>query len=192
MVNSRRKGADWERAVVAWLQGYAWPLARRAATPAEDQDLGDVVGIPGVSLDCKNGKVMTINPWMDQLDGIAGRSDASIAALVIKRPRRTDPARAFVVADLEMFLDFGGEVRRLLDRLATKAEVPRKLLRRGDLEVLWHTKGLSPKKFGANIDLARDTGRDPVVSFEVRGNPRCLVLTDLEYFARLLREFTYA
>lgn len=170
MANSRRKGADWERAVVAWLQGYAWPLARRAATPAEDQDLGDVVGIPGAALDCKNSKTPTIGVWMTQLDGIARRSGADIAALVIKRPRVTDPARAFVVADFDLWVKFAG----VLDW-----DQP-----------LWHVKGLSPKKFGPNLDLARNAaavpGNAPVISFQQRGAERRLALTDLEFLARVI------
>lgn len=174
MVHARNKGAQWERDCVKWFQDQGWPLARRAVTPAEDQDLGDIVGIPRVSVDCKNQAKPRVTDWMRQLDGIAHRSSPDVAVLLVKRPRSADMQRAFVVADELGF-------REWLDGLGVSRPVP------------WKTRKLMFRNWGNALALAaaQSKGELPAVNFTAGVNQRVLTLTDLGFFTRLLTEGGY-
>jgi hypothetical protein len=99
---SKQKGTSWETAVVAWLQQNGFPYAERR-TLAGVNDKGDISGIPGVVVECKNAKAITLAAWCDELAVEMGNANAQVGAVVIKRRGTTDVGKAYAVMPMEVF-----------------------------------------------------------------------------------------
>ena len=98
---SKRKGTTWESAVVDYLRSHGQPYAeRRALTGSADK--GDVSGIPGVMIECKNEKTTTLGAYADEVKVETANAGASLGVAVVKR-RTRGPADAYVVMTLEQF-----------------------------------------------------------------------------------------
>ena len=108
---SRRKGAGYERDVVNWLRirGYL-NVERRIAGMSDDT--GDITGWPGVVIECKNHKAITLGAWVAQLEEEATRARADHAALFIKRRGTTDVGSHYVVMLADDWLDLMKEAGR--------------------------------------------------------------------------------
>ena len=52
----KRKGSSFERDVVHYLQEHGFTDAERAYGAGRPEDIGDVVGIPGATIECKAAK----------------------------------------------------------------------------------------------------------------------------------------
>jgi len=112
MNRSKQKGTAWESAVVAYLQKNGQPYAERRALHGT-LDKGDVSGIPGVVIECKNEKTVTLGAYADEVKAETVNAGASIGVAVVKR-RNRGPGDAYVVMTLEQFAAL----------LADDAEVP--------------------------------------------------------------------
>lgn len=67
MVNSKQKGARFERQVAAMLKEYGYEDARRTAQYCGNSgDASDVVGLPGIHIECKFSKQFRIYNYMAQ------------------------------------------------------------------------------------------------------------------------------
>jgi predicted lipoprotein len=98
---SKRKGTTWESAVVDYLRSHGQPFAeRRALTGSADK--GDVSGIPGVMVECKNEKTVTLGAYADEVKVETANAHASIGVAVVER-RNRGPGDAYVVMSLEQF-----------------------------------------------------------------------------------------
>ncbi|MGH3502972.1 MAG: hypothetical protein ACRDQA_19075, partial [Nocardioidaceae bacterium] len=62
---SRRKGTAWESAIVDYLRTQGWPYSERRALNGCN-DRGDIAGIPGVVIEAKNAKTVTLGAWLDE------------------------------------------------------------------------------------------------------------------------------
>ena len=100
---SKAKGTSWESAIVAHLQGSGFPYAERRAL-AGTQDRGDIAGIPGVMLEAKNCKQLSLSQWMDEVRVQKKNAGAQVGAAVVKR-RNHQTGRAYVVMEFDDFLD---------------------------------------------------------------------------------------
>jgi len=98
---SKRKGTAWESQVVAYLQDHGQPYAERRAL-CGTSDKGDVSGIPGVMLECKAEKTVTLGAYADEVKVETANAGASIGVAVVKR-RNRGPGDAYVVMTLEQF-----------------------------------------------------------------------------------------
>ena len=65
MTNSRRKGAAGERDLANILKGYAYD-ARRGQQYSRANGDADVVGLPGVHIECKRVEALNIDKAMEQ------------------------------------------------------------------------------------------------------------------------------
>ena len=63
--NSRRKGADGERELAALLRDYGYD-ARRGQQYSGCNGDADVIGIPGVHIECKRVEHLNIDAALDQ------------------------------------------------------------------------------------------------------------------------------
>lgn len=99
---SKRKGTAWESSVVDYLQTHGFPYAERRALNGS-QDKGDVAGIPGVVLECKAEKAITLADYMDEVAVEQANARAQIGAAVVKR-RNQPVGRAYVVMELHEFV----------------------------------------------------------------------------------------
>jgi hypothetical protein len=98
---SKDRGTRWESRVVTFLRENGHPYAERRAL-AGNKDLGDIGGIPGLVIECKNTKAISLAQWMDE--AIAERDNAKASLGVVVFPRRNHSvARAYVVLELQDF-----------------------------------------------------------------------------------------
>ena len=98
---SRRKGRAWENTVTAWLRNNGFPSVER--NEYLNAQAGDILGIPGWSLECKNGARIELAAWTDQAATQAETAGAEHYAVIAKRKGTTDAGKAYVVMPLEVF-----------------------------------------------------------------------------------------
>lgn len=102
MNRSRTKGTAAETAVVGYLNTHGFEHAERRALHGAT-DKGDIAGIPGVVLEVKACREMTLGPWLKEAHAEAVNARAAVAAVVHKRRGTTDPGEWFVTMDLRTF-----------------------------------------------------------------------------------------
>lgn len=95
-VNSRRKGATYELDVVHYLQGAGWRyVERRIAGMAADK--GDLAGIPGVVIECKNRKELDLSGYVAQLEQEIATAGAETGVVIIKKRGVADVGQHYAV-----------------------------------------------------------------------------------------------
>ena len=62
---SRRIGTDWEVTVCKYGNGEGFPLERRRLNGSHD--LGDLMGLPGWVIGCKNEQTIRLSQYMNDL-----------------------------------------------------------------------------------------------------------------------------
>lgn len=66
-INSKQKGARFERSLASKLKEYGYTDARRTAQYCGNTgDASDVVGLPGIHIEAKHQERMQLYDWMDQ------------------------------------------------------------------------------------------------------------------------------
>ena len=66
-VNSKQKGARFERTLAGLFREYGYSDARRTAQYCGNTgDASDVVGLPGIHVEAKHAEAMRLYDWMDQ------------------------------------------------------------------------------------------------------------------------------
>ena len=104
---SRRKGRRWENEVVDYLNAHGFPSAER--NEYINAQAGDILGIPGWSLECKNGARLELAGWVDQARIQAVTAGSPWYAVIAKRKGAPDPGAAYVVTQLAPFAEFLAE-----------------------------------------------------------------------------------
>jgi hypothetical protein len=94
---SRRKGDEYERDVVSYLNSVGLPV-RRAK---RGNDSGDILGAPDLVLECKNQKQFQLASWVDQMLIEKQASEATFGVVIAKRPRRINVAQHYFVMTVE-------------------------------------------------------------------------------------------
>ena len=92
---SKQKGTAWETACVRWLQSLGWQADRAPLRGTADQ--GDVTGLPGVVIECKNAKTIKLSEWLGELENEISNAHADTGVLLIKKRGKTDPGEAYAV-----------------------------------------------------------------------------------------------
>ena len=98
---SKAKGTQFETDVVRYLVDHGFPFAERRALRGT-MDAGDVAGVPGVMLECKAEKTVTLGAYADEVKVETANAHASIGVAVVKR-RNRQAGDAYVVMTLEQF-----------------------------------------------------------------------------------------
>lgn len=106
---SKQKGTSWESAIVAYLTELGWPhVERRTLNGAKDR--GDIAGIPGIVIEAKSVKTITLGAFVDEANTEADNDSKpaldSLGVAWIKRRGHTSPARGYVVMDGNTFARF--------------------------------------------------------------------------------------
>lgn len=108
---SRRKGATYERDVVAHLRAAGRPhVERRIAGMAADR--GDITGWPGVVVECKNRKAIDLAGFVDQLEAEIAEADADTGVVIVKRSGVGDVGRHYAVMPVDRWLALMTEAGR--------------------------------------------------------------------------------
>jgi hypothetical protein len=104
------RGKRWEREVVAVLRTHGHPYAERTLRAGAHDDRGDVSGVVGFYLDCKDCGRLEIPRWLDEV-----REEARIASarsrgfdlvpVVVVKRRGAAPERAYVILELARFAE---------------------------------------------------------------------------------------
>ena len=97
------KGDRFERDVVRVLRDYGHPHAERALRLGAHHDHGDITGVPGFHIECKDHAKIELGAWLHLATIEAWRIDSRpVPVLVVKR--RMQPAeKAYVVLELAAF-----------------------------------------------------------------------------------------
>ena len=93
---SKDKGDRCERLLVAWLVQNGYPMAHRSRAGWSD-DIGDVLGVPGLVIEAKSAKQMRIGPWLDELDVEKRNAGCADGVLIVRRPGWPDAGDWFAV-----------------------------------------------------------------------------------------------
>lgn len=97
MSRARDKGTAWESRVVAELVGLH-PRAERRATGGT-RDRGDIAGVTGWVVECKNAQRVELGAWMDEAATEAANAGVSRYAVVMPR-RRKPTAEGYAVVPI--------------------------------------------------------------------------------------------
>lgn len=65
-VNSKQKGARFERQLASKFREYGYEARRTAQYCGNTGDASDVVGLPGIHIEAKHQESMRLYEWMDQ------------------------------------------------------------------------------------------------------------------------------
>lgn len=66
MVNSKAKGSRYEREIAGKLKEYGYDARRTAQYCGNTGDASDVIGLPGIHIECKFQQRIQIYDWMAQ------------------------------------------------------------------------------------------------------------------------------
>lgn len=102
MSRSKQKGTSWETAVVRFLSQFTPTVERRALHGG--RDLGDVAGIPGVVIEAKNEKALTLAAYVDEAINEGDNANADVAVAWIHRRGKASPADGYVVMNGTQFV----------------------------------------------------------------------------------------
>lgn len=92
---SKRKGSAFELEIVKAFIAAGWQWAERRLA-GNQYDTGDITGIPGVVIECKNQKTLKLAEWVDELVVEMRNARTHIGAVVHKRKGTTDPLDYYV------------------------------------------------------------------------------------------------
>ena len=106
-----RKGATFERAVVEYLRGAGLPYVERAYGAGRPDDVGDIDGLPGWTIEVKNHQRLDLAGWVDEAEVERANGRQRFAAVVAKR-RGKSTGSAYVVMTLATFAELLAEVDR--------------------------------------------------------------------------------
>lgn len=99
----KAKGSQWERDVAKYFQLRGFDVERRYGAGAQ-QDKGDLRGIPGFTIECKNLKTISLASIVDETMREMNNAGTAFGVAIIKR-RRSSAAEGYAVMTLENFVD---------------------------------------------------------------------------------------
>jgi Holliday junction resolvase len=90
-VNSKQKGARFERELSKIFQSYGYENARRTAQYCGNTgDASDVIGLPGIHVEAKMQERMRLYDWMAQAENDAGNNRVKPLPAVFHKQSRKE------------------------------------------------------------------------------------------------------
>lgn len=83
---SKRRGTEWERELVDWLRERGYANAERRQLDGRG-DRGDITGIPGVVIECKNTIDAALGEGMKELEDEMQNDHAAFGFVALRRKR---------------------------------------------------------------------------------------------------------
>jgi hypothetical protein len=94
-------GTDTETRTQRYLLRF-FPRVCRLA-PAGAQDLGDLGGVPMLTIQVKGGKVLKLAEWVDQAGDQSDRAHTPYFVVIHRRLRKGDPGQWYATLPVETF-----------------------------------------------------------------------------------------
>lgn len=101
----KRKGSQWERDCVKWFNANGFPCAERAYGAGRHDDVGDIDGIDGVVVECKNEKSFRIPQYLRELEDEMTHADAETGVVLMKKRGTSSVSDAYAVMPAWLWLD---------------------------------------------------------------------------------------
>ena len=98
----KRKGSKWELDVARFLSENGCPHAERSRAGWRD-DRGDIDGLPGVVIECKDHKKHDLAGWVDETERERANAWAAYGITVVKRKAKP-PSDAYAVLPLRQLV----------------------------------------------------------------------------------------
>ena len=100
-VNSKQKGARFERQLASRFREYGYDARRTAQYCGNTGDASDVVGLPGIHVEAKHAEQMRLYEWIAQAkrDAAAGGGNALPAVF-----HKKNHAEILVTVELDTFM----------------------------------------------------------------------------------------
>lgn len=111
---SRRRGTSWEREVVEWLREQGYPHAERRQLDGKG-DRGDIAGLPGVVIQCKNTAVAALGEGMKELEEQMQNDHATFGFVALRR-KRYGTSRSYAIMTLGQAEELICLAKKLLER----------------------------------------------------------------------------
>lgn len=102
-LNSRAKGARYEVDVAAYLRQW-WPMAERRIAGMQ-ADKGDLNGIDGTVIECKNRKELDLSGFVAQLETEIATANAETGVVIIKKRGVTDVGQHYALMPVQRWVD---------------------------------------------------------------------------------------
>jgi hypothetical protein len=99
---SKRKGDSFERLIIEYLRSEGYTVDRTRAGWSDDR--GDIHGIEGVVLECKNHKTLAIPAWLEELRIEMVNAGCDMGAVVHKRRGSQEGGEQYATLPLKLFI----------------------------------------------------------------------------------------
>ena len=125
-INSKAKGARFERLLASRLRAYGYETRRTAQYCGNTGDASDVVGLPGLHIEAKHQEKMCLYDWMAQAkrDAKAGGENRLPAVF-----HKKNNAEILVTMEFEDFMNLYCEWEA---GMSLKEQKPKDLVAEGD------------------------------------------------------------
>ena len=108
----KAKGSAFEREIVTYLRAHGFPYAERGVAGATE-DIGDIIGTPGIVWECKNQKRMVLAGWVDellveianQLTRYKNGGPLVLGAVIHKRKGKSSAGDYYATMPLHIYVD---------------------------------------------------------------------------------------
>ena len=110
---NKARGSSFELDVARYMAAHGFPYAERRYGAGAQADKGDINGLPGVVIECKNHAAITLAAWMGELETECWNATVDLmhpprGILVVKR-RGKGVERAYVVEELRSWCEHNKE-----------------------------------------------------------------------------------
>ena len=102
---AKQKGSKYERDVVKWLRSVGFVDAERAYGAGRQDDVGDIDGLDGVVIECKNEKTLRIPQYLRELDVEMENAGAETGVVLIKKRGTTNVSESYAVMPAKLWVD---------------------------------------------------------------------------------------
>ena len=101
---AKAKGSQFERDCVKFFQENGFPYAERRFGAGQQKDKGDIVGIPGVAIECKNQQSLKLAQWIGEAETERENAGAKHGIVIAKR-RQKPVGDSYVVMTFATFVE---------------------------------------------------------------------------------------
>jgi Holliday junction resolvase len=106
----KEKGSEWERNVAAYLRQNGWPEADRRYGAGNVNDKGDIIGVPGFTIEAKNHKTHDFSGWLREAEVERVNAGTRFGVVLAKRSRKP-VGEAYVVMTFDTFIQIMKEMQ---------------------------------------------------------------------------------